>query len=477
MPLEARVDTPLDAPLKHDSHSHKQAIEEFNRASDRSLLPGWTHNKLSDAKSLSEDGTATWKLLQGLERRAPACGESRSTTLPSTEEELRSAIKALKSSTKAIERRTRVFRAQNAHLKHLGEAEDAINARKARQEQYLDQKRAAEVQHVKFANEQLLEALRSTLRAEVGRVAKDVRSALATVTELLNSDDRVLSELDDFSSSSVKVECQTDLDALAERVSRLTGALRHFRAQTVKDRLDCAYLESLSAADIVPSAQDVTDGTTDAVQGDLNSLYSEIDDVVGIVVAQEHGNALHAALQSVRRARKQDERKLNEKVYRQLCSLTEAAVNLSKRLESLQSRRRGLHELDGQLLHLENTARSHTKPATIDHPGAESEDHIGPAAQALSQHLGLSLDVGDRKVSDITAATRQLDDLTLSWDCQSAGNVLRLLELSDEAAIRRRAAVQCVSEALASNDSYERDARELEEMIAAARTEMERGVT
>ncbi|KIX99007.1 uncharacterized protein Z520_05468 [Fonsecaea multimorphosa CBS 102226] len=397
-------------------------------------------------------------------------------TIPSTNEELQSAIKALKTSTKAIERRTRVLHAQDVQLAQLEEAEDAIKAGKARQEQYLHQKQAAEVQHVKFVNEQLFETLGLTLRAEFDRTTKDVSLTPAIVRELLNSDDRVLSELNDLSSSGAPDRCQIDLDALADRVNKLTHALRYFRAKTLKDRLDCAYLETLSATDNSTNAQDVSDGTIDAVQEDLNSLYTEIDDVVGMVVAQQHGNALHEALRSVHRARKQDDRRLNEKVHGQLSTLTEVVVNLSKGLESLRSRRLGLHELDAHLQHLETTARSHTKPV-IGQADAELKDTVNPAAKALCHHFGLTSESVDRKRSDIAAAMAQLHDLTLRLDCQSAGNVLRFLQLSDQAAAMRSAAVQRSSDALASHDSYELDVRELEEMIAAAKTEMAQGIT
>ncbi|KIW97427.1 uncharacterized protein Z519_01011 [Cladophialophora bantiana CBS 173.52] len=396
--------------------------------------------------------------------------------IPSTDEEFKLAIQALKSSTKAIERRTRTLHAQDAHLKHLRAVEEAGNARKARQEQYLDQKYAAKVQHVKFANEQIFEALRSDLRAESDRTAKDVKSAPAMVTGLLNSDDRVLSEINDLLSSGIQQECPINLDALTDRVNRLTRALQYFRAKTVKDRLDRTYLESLGGTDTASNAQAVAGGTVDAVREDLGSLYSEIDDVVGMVVAQEHGNALHAALQSVRRVRKQDNRRLNEEVYAKLCSLTETLVNVSKKLENLQSRRLSLHEFDMQLKCFETSARSNAKPVIVP-AGAEPKDTVAPAALTLVQHLGLSSGSSDSKISDISAVRGQLDNLTSTLSCQSAGNILRILQLSEQAAAKGRVAVRRASDAVASHDSHEIDVRELEGMIAAAKAEMERVIT
>ncbi|EXJ67574.1 uncharacterized protein A1O5_09587 [Cladophialophora psammophila CBS 110553] len=393
--------------------------------------------------------------------------------IPTTDEEFKLAIKALNSSTKAIERRTRALHAQEAHLKHLRAVEEATNARKARQEQYLDRNYAAKVQHIKFANEQIFEALRSDLRAEIDRTAKDVKSAPAIVTGILNSDDRVLSEFNDLLSFGVQQECPINLDALTDRVNRLTRALQYFRAKAVKDHLDRTYLESLGGTDTASNTQAVADGTVDAVREDLGSLYSEIDDVVGMVVAQEHGNALHAALQSVRRVRKQDNRRLNEEVYAKLCSLTEALVNLSKKLENLQSRRLSLHEFDMQLKYFETSAHSDTKPVIVP-SGGEPKDIVAPAAMALVQHLGLSSGGSDSKISDVSAVTGQLEDLTSTLGCQSAGNILRILQLSEQAAAKGRVAVQRASDAVASHDSHEIEVRELEGMIAAAKAEMER---
>ncbi|OAL35197.1 hypothetical protein AYO20_05451 [Fonsecaea nubica] len=474
MPLNAWADTTLKAPLKQSTPFHTHELHESKSAEGSSLLEGWVHQRRNGPNPLTEDENATWQLMHGSERWSSASRESTSTTLPSTNEELKSAITALKSSTRAIERRTRILCAQDAQLKHIEEVENALDARKTRQEQDLDQKHAAEVQYIKFANEQILEDLRLTLRAEFDRVIKDSRSTPATVTELLNSDDRVLSDLNDLSSSGAQEKHEVALDALADRVNKLTRALQYFRAQTLKDRLDRAYLESLSRADIASSAQVVSDGTIDTVQEDLGSLYKEIDDVMGMVVAQEHGNALQAALQDVRRAQKQNNRSLHEKVYNQLFSLTQAVTSLSKRLESLQSRRLRLHELDVQLQHVETGARPNTKPM-IEKTGTEPEDSIKPAAKALSQHLGLTPGSSDRKMSDIATTSSQLDDLILSLDTQSAGNVLRMLQLSDRAAAMRGAAVQRASEALAPHGSHELGVRELEEMIAAAKAEMERG--
>jgi hypothetical protein len=150
----------------------------------------------------------------------------------------------------------------------------------------------------------------------LGTKATDSISATALAT--LSSDDRTLTELNDITSSArVKKKGAPDVEALQNRANRLTHALQLFHAETLRDRLDRIYLESLSTVGISGHSQDNLDAskiTLESVNEDLSSLYAEIDDVETMVVSQAYGSALHASLQSIRRAQMPEIWTMNEKV-------------------------------------------------------------------------------------------------------------------------------------------------------------------
>lgn len=73
------------------------------------------------------------------------------TQVPSTNEELQAAINALATSTKAIERRTAILNAQNSHARNIVADQQDVGERRARHVDRVNQKQAAELQHIKFA--------------------------------------------------------------------------------------------------------------------------------------------------------------------------------------------------------------------------------------------------------------------------------------------------------------------------------------
>ena len=167
-------------------------------------------------------------------------------------------------------------------------------------------------------NEELFESvcaeLRDTAQHEI-KVANYV-SAIASAT--LASQDRTLTDLNDISRSArVYHEGIPDLEALTDRAERLTRALQLFQAEALKDRLDRVYLESLDS--VVVSADNYGDPSAaetdlETINEEMSSLYAEIDDVAKMVAVHEHGSTLRALLQSIRQARTQGKRTIDQKV-------------------------------------------------------------------------------------------------------------------------------------------------------------------
>jgi hypothetical protein len=73
-------------------------------------------------------------------------------------------------------------------------------------------------------------------------------------------------------------------------------------AKAVKDHLDRTFLEALRTADPTKNARDESEASPEATQQELDSLYTEVDDVMAMVIAQQHGNPLRRALENVRRS-------------------------------------------------------------------------------------------------------------------------------------------------------------------------------
>ncbi|KAJ9610385.1 hypothetical protein H2200_005162 [Cladophialophora chaetospira] len=395
--------------------------------------------------------------------------------IPSTEEELRSAIDVLEKSTTGIERRTAALSARQDHARFFTSNHEAINARRAGHVDRVGQRQAAELQHVKFLNAQLYDSLHEDAKAELGRAEKEVKSVHVNISALLNSDDRALAELNELSSSvGLAKESEVDIDALQQRVDKLTDALQHFRAEALKDRLDRVYLDALPTADAQGSGtHSAGDVLTTAIEEDLNSLYAEIDDMVAMVVAHDHRNGLGVALQSIRQSQLREKRTANEKIYGRLRSLTTTLEDVSIRLETLKHRRYDLHDLQTQLLQFEGGIPSRKVSSSV--AVRVDQKDTNTATDALLHHL--SLPIHPCKPAGIPDVNAHLRDATIVFEQRSLDSIAEMLWTTEQAAIRGRAALGSVSNALAANESNPLAVSALEEGINIAKAGIEAETT
>ncbi|KIV84965.1 hypothetical protein PV11_00710 [Exophiala sideris] len=382
--------------------------------------------------------------------------------MPTTEEELHAAIASLKASTRAAERRTKIITSQSALADRLGSSNAQIRARRTGYAHHVKQRATAEVQHVKFANEQLLDSLRSELHIRRDVINKAVKAVPAIITEVLNTDDRVIAELNDLSANSPQIT--TDTSSTQERLTKLTKALRHFRAQAIKDRLDRTYLESLERLDADDAPLDDGDTSATDVQGDLGSLYGDIDDVVTMVVSQEHASGIERSLQDISEARERDSQLLNQHVHGMLSSLTDRIDTLSKGLEGLQSQRVVLEKSSLRFSRLESTSQADRNLDFHTTIGEAQDDH--PALDALLEHLGCSLDPSLSRYGQM--------ELQVARHAHRAdANVAQILKLSQDTPEMTRAALRDIAAALASNSSYTTKVEALQRSIDAAKMDLE----
>ncbi|ETI26143.1 hypothetical protein G647_02920 [Cladophialophora carrionii CBS 160.54] len=217
------------APLRQRTDSSNGETEALTSIKGGLL---WADNTRDDGVDSTLRRPEEWRSRWEVGRTGSESNHNDSVLIPSTDKESRLA-------TQANEKRTAILEAQNNHLMRLASAKNAVNDRQAGHIHRLSQKHATELQHVNFINDQIFESLRTDLRDEVERLAKEVKSVPAVASDLLKADDRALAELNELSLSiSVKQEGALDVDELQGRADRLTRALHLFRAGAVKDRLD-----------------------------------------------------------------------------------------------------------------------------------------------------------------------------------------------------------------------------------------------
>ncbi|EXJ78099.1 hypothetical protein A1O3_09260 [Capronia epimyces CBS 606.96] len=494
----------LDAARRRNIVFSPAEVEAVYAAHSGSPLARWVQHNLvaRETAVLSNEELALWRRLQESPSSLPtrdAAADADWVSIPTTDDEFRSATADLNASTRAIERRSTILDAQSALASRLAGSEDGCRVRKSKHRQFFNQKEAAEVQHVKFANHQLYETLCADLQTEHAIVSRDLKSVHATVAEVLNADDRALVRLNEVSAN--RTELDVDVDAVGERVAKLTTALRHFRSQAVKDRLDRTYLESLANGESEEEEQRSEAVSADEVQNihaDLGSLYAEIDDVATMLVSHEHGKGVDSTISSIRQLRSENSRARTELVYDKLAALTASLEILSTRLENLQNRRLALHRLQLQSQHLGPAINAPTRhdlavpaagPASTlssRRDRAEDEDDY-PAISALLRHFGLSglpqTGNGNGNVSSTTFHEQvssstfheQVRTLAAKLSCKSAQNVRQILDISETAITTRRAASQSLFEVLDTNSArdLDRELRALEDRIAQARAEIE----
>ncbi|KAK5208365.1 hypothetical protein LTR41_005591 [Exophiala xenobiotica] len=328
---------------------------------------------------------------------------------------------------------------------------------------YFAQKEIAEVQHVKFANEQLYEDMRTQLQAEVDSAVKSARSVQAMAIEALNSDDRALARLNDISAR--KPRNTLDVASIRDKASKMTTALHHFRSRSMKDRLDRVYLDSLDNFDAAKSSVDASGAVFEVAKSDLGSLYAEIDNVTSMVMSQQYANLIEVALLNVQQLREREEQARNERTHDKLKSLTAVLENICKLLENLQSQRITLHALSSEF---DSTISmvSTTRPKSTSEASQSCNLDAHPALLALIQHIGLA----DGNSNNLDGAIQKL---VSELSQQADSNVLQILQLSREAPKSSRAALQDISNALTTSSVRDSDVDDLERRIATARTQLD----
>ncbi|KAL2444484.1 hypothetical protein ABEF95_016893 [Exophiala dermatitidis] len=489
------VNTLLEAARERNIVLSAAEVRAIRTSQPQSPLAQWVRRNLivSTSKStlLSAEELELWQHV-----KESKCSSAEATSvvdfsIPTTDEEFWSATKDLNAQTQDLERRCQVLESQSALAARLRNSVKSSRASRAKHTRYFDQKEVAGVQHVKFANDQLLETLQADIQAEFQIVGRDVKSAHAIVAETLNADDRALEGFNEICAAKPNQAApEFDIDSLEKRMSELTAALRHFRVQMIKDRLDRTYLETLAresnlqedeeaAGSSSTSAQNDDDEAIaiKSLQDDLGSLYPEIDDVATMVVTQAHSRAIDSALRDVQRLDAEERRVRNELLYTGLSNMSTTLDDLSSKLENIQSRRLSLDEIRAKCQDIRADGISSAtsigrprQPTKTDSSGSHRPNGHDAATSALLHHFSLSEGM-DKGIND------HIQNLAAKMSRQSADNVDHILRLIEAAATRGNKVIQSLENVLGAKSTVgfnlDSEMRRLEERINDAKADIE----
>ncbi|KAL2406675.1 hypothetical protein ABEF93_008001 [Exophiala dermatitidis] len=492
------VNTLLEAARERNIVLSAAEVRAIRASQPQSPLAQWVRRNLivSTSKStlLSAEELELWQHVKESKCSSAEAASVVDFSIPTTDEEFWSATKDLNAQTQDLERRCQVLESQSALAGRLRDSVKSSRASRAKHTRYFDQKEAAGVQHVKFANAQLLETLQADIQAEFQIVGRDVKSAHAIVAETLNADDRALEGFNEiFARQSNREQAEFDIDSLEKRVSELTATLRHFRVQMIKDRLDRTYLETLAresnlqedeetAGSSSTSAQNDDDEAIaiKSLQDDLGSLYPEIDDVATMVVTQAHSRAIDSTLRDVQRLKAEEGRVRNELLYTGLSNMTTTLDDLSSKLENIQSRRLSLDEIRAKCQDIRADGISSAtsigrprQPTRTDSSGSHRPNRHDAATSALLHHFGLSEGMNQGTAS----ADHQIQNFATRMSRQSADNVDHILRLVEAAATRGNKVIQSLENVLGAKSTVgfnlDSELQLLEERINDAKADME----
>ncbi|KAI9653173.1 MAG: hypothetical protein M1829_001333 [Trizodia sp. TS-e1964] len=208
---------------------------------------------------------------------------------PIGDDEIRSSIAALQQSTAAIERQNEALTRQREALETIIANSKSEEVARQRRIERRRKRYCSEEQNIRLAEEELLHDFNAQL-ASSQKQLKSAQAALGpAVAELLRGDDKILARLQNMTFEFAIPNKETP--ALMEKVQQLCSKLVELNTQGIRFRLDRIFLElhgGIVKTPSVPSESQEAMADLQALQEELESLYSEIDSVAEMAVSQEY---------------------------------------------------------------------------------------------------------------------------------------------------------------------------------------------
>ena len=210
------------------------------------------------------------------------------TTRPLLEDDLVTVIAELKSSTAAIQKQADLLRRHREQ--RLRNTSQRLPRRSGRppgdSDGHIGRKDVLALQQLRLALGEAKDALTSCFQSASEEALHTKKATERRLVQLLHDDDQKLKALQKLALPSDAVP-GTEIDS-NQRTSCLFSKLVGFTCEEIKFRLDRIYLEQLHGYAAHENDFEEAAGTQEiSLKSDLDTLYTEIRDVVAISVSQE----------------------------------------------------------------------------------------------------------------------------------------------------------------------------------------------
>jgi hypothetical protein len=160
----------------------------------------------------------------------------------------------------------------------------------------IDERSIVTTQQIRLLNQAKHDELNHDVRARLEVLDKDAAAIPVAVDERLKADDRLYKTLED---NLCDVSTSANITELSSRVRELITLLQSRRSSALRDRLDRVYYETLQSMAFNSLAPTDAVEMTVNLKQDIESLYTEIDDVVAMAIGNEHSNQLQMQLSDI----------------------------------------------------------------------------------------------------------------------------------------------------------------------------------
>ena len=207
---------------------------------------------------------------------------------PNDSGDLQRAIKSTMASTVAIRTQTQLVLNQTKHVT----ATRSMHPQTSNAYQKFVGTAVAPTQYITSVNKDKTTVLARELQTKLSQLDRDQRMHVAAVNQALNADDAALKLLD--VNDKPKDQASGWVTEKLTRVEQLSQALIRLQIDTIKDCLDNTYIECLRKSPDFDDARPV-----EQLKCDVQSLYTEIDDVATMFVNNEHTMRLNTSLTEI----------------------------------------------------------------------------------------------------------------------------------------------------------------------------------
>ncbi|KAJ5674888.1 uncharacterized protein N7477_004822 [Penicillium maclennaniae] len=206
-------------------------------------------------------------------------------TRPFLEDDIRTAIKSLESSTNTIQKQTEIFSRQCETLKSQLRRQGHLDQERSRDIRRLRKKHEAGSQNTTIAANELADELETRFRNAMDKTGAANKRILSSLSAQLKQDDKVLASLESLISGTKS----NGSDASAvKRTADLSAMLAETTAQEIHYRLDRLYLETIQWSMSDYSQEAVENDTLLALEEELESLYPEIEVLAEMSTKQQY---------------------------------------------------------------------------------------------------------------------------------------------------------------------------------------------